>query len=75
MKFPLHFGPQNFVGLPGIVVEAKRGAFTYRLKEITLNPKGIIKEITIPKDLKKVTKEEFEKLNIQFRDNYLKMKN
>jgi len=76
-SIPLPYGPKWFVGLPGLVIEAKRGSFVYQLKKITFNPRKKLKKIKIPTDdkYKVISKENFDKLNMELRDNYIKMRN
>lgn len=70
----LPYGPKWFVGLPGLVISAKRGDFVYQLKKLTLNPKKKLKPIIIPKNYKIISKEDFDKLNENLRNNYMKMR-
>ena len=37
-EIPVSFGPQNYVGLPGLVLEVKRDEFTIRATKVILNP-------------------------------------
>lgn len=59
---PINFGPKNFSGLPGLIVEVKdENNLFFKLKKIELNPKKIPK---IDKALKgkKVSHEEFNEI-------------
>ena len=59
-EIPLGYGPKDYCGLPGLVLEIEEAAIIYRAKKITLYPK---KEIVLKK-LKgeKITEEKFKKL-------------
>ena len=53
---PLNFGPKNYVGLPGLVLEVYRDQFNLKAVEINLNPEKIV--IKRPKDGEKIITEE-----------------
>lgn len=53
---PVPFGPQNYSGLPGLVLELIRDDFTIKATNINLNPTEEIK-IKAPKESKIITQE------------------
>lgn len=54
----LNFGPSNYNGLPGLILEVKRDKFTLQAKEINLNPKKEIKIVRPKKNAKIIDQEE-----------------
>lgn len=63
-QIPVQFGPANYGGLPGLILELNDGAQTILCSQIVLNPKKR-PEIKAPKKGKKVTAKEFEKISEQ----------
>ncbi|WP_339833465.1 GLPGLI family protein [uncultured Flavobacterium sp.] len=61
MEIPVSNGPREFWGLPGLILELHDGNTTLLCSKIVINPKEII-EIKAPKNGKKVTKNEFNKI-------------
>jgi GLPGLI family protein len=60
-QIPVSFGPLEYYGLPGLILELKEGKMTYIAKEIQLANEKI--EINLPKT-KTITEEEYlKKLN------------
>lgn len=58
---PVPHGPEDYWGLPGLILELTDGNVTYLCTKVVLNPeKGV--EITKPTKGKKVTREEFRKI-------------
>lgn len=57
-EIPVSHGPQNYWGLPGLILELNDGNTTYLCTKVTLNPEEKI-EIKKPKKGKKVNREEF----------------
>lgn len=55
-QIPIGFGPKNYFGLPGLILELKEGKLVYYAKEISLSEKT---EIQRPKKGKKITEEKF----------------
>lgn len=39
LEIPIHFGPKNFVGFPGLVLKVIDGNLVYEVSKIVLNPK------------------------------------
>lgn len=60
-EIPVSHGPDEYWGLPGLILEVNDGATTILCSKIVLNPKEKI-EIVAPKKGKKVTKAEFAKI-------------
>ncbi|CAM1370485.1 conserved exported protein of unknown function [Tenacibaculum soleae] len=59
-EIPLGYGPLDYYGLPGLILELELTIVTFKAKKITLNPKNNIK-VREPKG-KKITKKEYDKL-------------
>lgn len=59
---PINFGPKNYNGLPGLILELTEGSLTFSAIKIELNPKEQI-EIKKPTKGKKVTEEEFKQIS------------
>lgn len=57
-EIPFKFGPKNYAGLPGLIIELKENHLTYFVKSINYNPKEKIK-IIVPTEGTKMTWEEF----------------
>lgn len=57
---PVNFGPKNYNGLPGLILEVKKVGLTIKAIKMTLNPnkKVVIKK---PKSAKTITEEEYYK--------------
>ena len=60
-QIPISNGPEQFWGLPGLILEVQDGNLTIVCSEIVLNPSEKV-EIEEPKKGKKVTQEEFDKI-------------
>lgn len=73
-QIPVSTGPQNYYGLPGLILEINAGRTTMLCTEVVINPEDKI-EIKEPKKGKQVTREEYntivkeksEELKEQFR--------
>ena len=61
---PVSNGPNNYGGLPGLILEVNDGDLTIVCSEIILNPKEI-KEINEPTKGKIVTREKFDKISFE----------
>ena len=61
---PVSNGPNNYGGLPGLILEVNDGDLTFVCSEIILNPKEI-KEINEPTKGKIVTREKFDKISFE----------
>lgn len=61
MEIPVSNGPREFWGLPGLILELHDGNTTLLCSKIVINPKEKI-EIKAPKNGKKVTQKEFNKI-------------
>ena len=61
---PVSNGPNNYGGLPGLILEVNDGDLTIVCSEIILNPKEI-KEINEPTKGKIVTREKFGKISLE----------
>ena len=60
-QIPISNGPEEFWGLPGLILEIQDGELTIACTEIVINPSEKI-EITEPTKGKKVTQKEFDKI-------------
>ncbi len=60
-EIPVSHGPENYWGLPGLILEVSNGSVTYLCTKVTLNPEEGV-EIKKPKKGKKVNREEFQKI-------------
>lgn len=68
---PVPHGPEDYWGLPGLILELNDGNVTYLCSKIVLNPEKPI-EIEEPKKGKKITAEEFEKLSQEMAQKMMK---
>jgi len=60
-SIPVNIGPDDIIGLPGMVLEATMGNLTVKALKVTPDA-NVASYIKKPKNGKKVTKEEYEKL-------------
>lgn len=60
-EIPFPYGPQEYVGLPGLILEVEKGKFSMYVEKIQLNT-GKDQKIERPKKGIKVTQNEFEKI-------------
>ncbi|MGC6525482.1 MAG: GLPGLI family protein [Flavobacteriaceae bacterium] len=60
-QIPVSNGPDNYQGLPGLILEVNDRDLTILCSKITINPKKVI-EISEPKKGKQVTQEEYDKI-------------
>lgn len=60
-EIPVSHGPQDYWGLPGLILEVNDGTTTYLCTKVVLNPEGGV-TIKKPKKGKKVTQEEYQEL-------------
>lgn len=63
-SIPKSFGPKNYIGLPGIILEVSTKNFKYTATKISLSKKKIT--INKPTKGKKITKEEFDRLSVKY---------
>lgn len=68
LEIPLPYGPKDFVGFPGLVLQVFDGKIQYTAKEIVLNPQEEI-EINKPTKGKKVTEEEYKVISTESINN------
>ena len=61
MDIPISQGPENYWGLPGLILEVNDGTTTILCSKIVINPKDR-KEIKQPKKGTQITQKEFEKI-------------
>ena len=61
MDVPVPQGPENYWGLPGLILEVSDGKTTILCSKIVINPKEK-KEIKAPKNGKVVTQKEYDKI-------------
>ena len=57
-EIPLNYGPSNYTGLPGLILEVQRDQFTMRATEIMLNPEEKVKIVRPKKNAKIIDEEE-----------------
>lgn len=57
-EIPLNFGPSNYSGLPGLILEVQRDKFTLTATIINLNPDNEVKIIKPKENSKIITEEE-----------------
>jgi hypothetical protein len=63
MDIPISQGPENYWGLPGLILEVNDGTTTILCSKIVINPKDR-KEIKQPKKGTPITQKEFEKIGL-----------
>lgn len=61
-EIPVAHGPENYFGLPGLILEVHNGGRTYYCEKIELNPVANPVEIQIPKQGKVLSSEEFDRM-------------
>lgn len=61
-QIPVNNGPQNYFGLPGLILEVNDGSETIICSKIVMNPKEKL-NITEPKKGKEVTQAEYDKIS------------
>ena len=61
LDIPVNYGPMNFTGLPGLIIELKTNKAQFIATNITLNPKNKV-VIKKPKKGKEVTSKKFESI-------------
>jgi GLPGLI family protein len=67
-EIPVSFGPKDYCGLPGLILELIEGNITYSAYKLILNPKEKI-EILKPKKGKIITQEELDKIGLSLSKN------
>lgn len=60
-EIPVNHGPDDFWGLPGLILEVSNGSQTIICTKVTLNPEKPV-EIKLPKGGKSITREKFAEL-------------
>jgi GLPGLI family protein len=60
-SIPLNFGPKNFNGLPGLILELTDRQMVYKVSKLELNTNNKKYKIKLPKNGKFLTYEEYEK--------------
>lgn len=70
-KIPVNYGPKNYQGLPGLILELNENGIVYTVAKITLNPKKNI-SIIKPTQGKKVTNEEYHKISRKMFNDFRK---
>jgi len=65
---PVNFGPKEYFGLPGLILEVSYDQFFIKATSITLNPKEEIK-IEKPNKGKRMTEKEYTEMSKQFFKN------
>ncbi len=70
-EIPVPHGPDDYWGLPGLILEMNNGNVTYLCTKVELNPsKGVV--IEKPKKGKKISAEDFEKLSDEMMQKMMK---
>tara|TARA_R110002051_G_scaffold13435_7_gene45095 strand:- start:53005 stop:53841 length:837 start_codon:yes stop_codon:yes gene_type:complete len=64
LDIPMQHGPDEFWGLPGLILEVNDGKMSMMCTKVVLNPKDPI-VIEIPEKGKKVTQEEYDKISLE----------
>lgn len=59
-EIPVAHGPENYFGLPGLILEVHHGGRAYYCEKIELNPSGTPVEIQIPSQGKVLSSKEFD---------------
>ncbi len=72
-EIPVNHGPENYWGLPGLILEVSSGKRIIICTQVILNPKGNKVVIEIPSKGKKVTDEEYEVIMKEQSEKMLKM--
>jgi GLPGLI family protein len=73
-KFGINNGPGDYYGLPGLVVYAEGGTFSYKLSKVNFSDKEV--ELLKPdENAKKITPEEYAKLYVNSKTNETKEEN
>jgi GLPGLI family protein len=67
-EIPVSFGPKDYCGLPGLIIELIEGNITYSAYKLILNTKEKI-EIHKPKKGKIITQEELDKIGLSLSKN------
>ena len=70
-QIPIGHGPEEFYGLPGLILEVKDENITYLASKIQLNPKDKV-SIKVPNTKKAISKKEFDKIQ---KEKFDSMKN
>ena len=73
-EIPVRFGPKNYSGLPGLVLEVKRKEFTITATKINLNPdEKKLKIKRVDKDEKVISQKEMNERIADMMKDYDKM--
>lgn len=70
-QIPTNFGPKQYYGLPGLILELQIGSLNFLATKIEISPKDLI-TIKKPAKGKVVTKAEFEKIGVETMSSYKK---
>ena len=69
-ELPINYGPKDYFGLPGLILELRKGDLLFKASKINLSNKDI--KIKKPTKGKKVTLEEYTKITKKLIDDYHK---
>ncbi|WP_170218310.1 GLPGLI family protein [Flagellimonas lutaonensis] len=61
-KLSLPYGPAGYGGLPGLILELKKGSIVYVMEEATMNPREGIKKFEVPNITNPISESDFVKL-------------
>jgi GLPGLI family protein len=70
-EIPVSQGPDNYWGLPGLILEVNDGTTTFLCTKVVLNPENGVK-IKVPSKGKKVNKKELAKITEEKREEMMK---
>lgn len=70
LDIPVNHGPDEYWGLPGLILEVSDGKFSLMCTKVVLNPKREV-QIVFPEKGKEVTKEEFNKIHEEKMDEMM----
>ena len=71
-QIPVNHGPENYWGLPGLILEVSNGNRLMICSKVVINPKEVV-EIVAPKKGKKVNSEEYKALMMEKMEEMNKM--
>ncbi len=70
LDIPVNHGPDEYWGLPGLILEVSDGKFSLMCTKVVLNPKKGV-QIVLPEKGKEVTKDEFNKIQEEKMDEMM----
>jgi len=70
LDIPVNHGPDEYWGLPGLILEVSDGKFSLMCTKVVLNPKKEV-QITLPEKGKEVTQDKFNKIQEEKMDEMM----